>query len=357
MTLKDLEFPASLANVSAVIAQGGEIVTNVSSATTQTFTAANGPATLYTLAEPNAAEGVGAFGVYLPHGAQTLYSDAQAVVSGAANGVRAYAFMGSFPAAATYRIDARDFGFPVSIPSMQLLVTQNGAPLGAVTFGGSLTVPAKAGPFMLVAIANMNSATAIGLFGATVSDANTNAEVLTITQGVGDLFSKQTFDATAAGNLDVVLNDIGWPTPFQDLAVVVTRGNTLVGQIFGGGAFSFPAQAGTYTLNFVARGENASNYGMYGAKIEDSAPAPTLMFTAATTTVPLQGSTTVSWLAEGATTCTASGGWSGAKPTSGTNVSVGPFAADATLTLSCTGPGGNKVASQSVSNARHEVDG
>jgi hypothetical protein len=355
LTLTDLQFPAPLASVSGVIAQGSDLLATVNGATTQAFNAAQGPATLYTTASPATAQGVGSFGVYVPNGVQTLYSDAKAVVSATANGARAYAIVGTFPNAGQYRIQATDFAFPATIPALQLLVTQDGTALGAVTAGGSLTVQAKAGQFMIVAVANLLSPTATGLFGVSI-DSQAGASVLTIAQGVGDLFHTQAVTVGATGRLDVTLNDLGFPAQFQDLALVVTRGNTLVGQIFGGGKFTFAATPGDYSLNFVARNNATDNYGLYGVTVEDSPPEPTLVFSASAGSVPTQGSTTVSWTTTGANSCMASGGWTGTRATSGTNVAVGPFASDTTLTLTCTGVGGSKASDVKITIAAANQD-
>jgi hypothetical protein len=348
LTVNDLRLPVPLANVSAVIAQRGGLLTSVTGANTQTFNADQGQATLYTTASPATANGTGAFGVFVPYGTQTLYSDAKAVVGATASGARAYVFMGSFPSAGDYRIQVKDFGFPTSIPALQLLVTQDGAPLGlgAVPSGGSLTVPAKAGQFMIVAIANVLSSTATGLFGVTVDAQPSGAEVLTIAQGIGDIYHAKPLNVANAGMFDVTLSDSAFPAPFENLALVVTRGTTMVGKIFGGGTFSFAATPGAYSLNFIAGNASNTNYGLYGLMIEDAVPR--LTFTASTQSVPPQGSATVSWSAPGATSCDATGGWSGNRPTSGTNVTVGPFGANTTLTLTCTGPGGTSSASVSI---------
>jgi len=79
-----------------------------------------------------------------------------------------------------------------------------------------------------------------------------------------------------------------------------------------------------------------------------TAPAPTLSFTAAETTVASGGSTTLSWTASDADGCTASGAWSGTRSTSG-NESVGPLSADSTFGLSCSGPGGSTSSAVTVS--------
>jgi hypothetical protein len=81
---------------------------------------------------------------------------------------------------------------------------------------------------------------------------------------------------------------------------------------------------------------------------ETSPPAPNVSFSADPATVSLQGSTTLQWTAANAASCTASGGWSGARGLSGSET-VGPLATTTTFVLTCTGPGGS--ASQTVSVA------
>jgi hypothetical protein len=60
------------------------------------------------------------------------------------------------------------------------------------------------------------------------------------------------------------------------------------------------------------------------------------------------GSTTLSWTTSGATACTASGAWAGSRAPNG-SVTVASIASDSTFTMSCSGPGGNAVASTTVS--------
>lgn len=54
------------------------------------------------------------------------------------------------------------------------------------------------------------------------------------------------------------------------------------------------------------------------------------------------GSSTLSWTATDADSCTASGGWSGDRPTSG-SFTAGPINADTTYQLSCSGPSGTAM--------------
>jgi hypothetical protein len=77
-------------------------------------------------------------------------------------------------------------------------------------------------------------------------------------------------------------------------------------------------------------------------------PAPTATLTANPPWIAPNTNSTLSWTSANATSCTASGGWSGSKATSGSQ-SVGPLTQDTTYTLTCSGTGGNVVSMTSVS--------
>jgi hypothetical protein len=77
------------------------------------------------------------------------------------------------------------------------------------------------------------------------------------------------------------------------------------------------------------------------------AGAPTVSITANPTSVASGGSSTLTWLSTNATSCTASGGWSGSKAISGTQ-SMTNLTANRTFTLACTGSGGTTSASATV---------
>ncbi len=76
-------------------------------------------------------------------------------------------------------------------------------------------------------------------------------------------------------------------------------------------------------------------------------PAPTVSLEASPTQVEPNGSATLTWSSTNATQCTASGGWSGSKATSG-SLMVGPLAAATLFTLSCSGAGGTATVSANV---------
>lgn len=72
----------------------------------------------------------------------------------------------------------------------------------------------------------------------------------------------------------------------------------------------------------------------------EPAPPPEVVLSAAHITVASGGSTTLTWAADAADTCTASGGWTGSRPASGSE-RVGPLQQGTTFGLACSGPGGN----------------
>ncbi len=75
------------------------------------------------------------------------------------------------------------------------------------------------------------------------------------------------------------------------------------------------------------------------------ATAPTVSLQANESSVTMGASVTLQWKASNAETCTASGGWSGTVPTTGT-MTTPPLTAGTSYTLACTGSGG--TATQSV---------
>ncbi|MBV8147371.1 MAG: hypothetical protein JO184_20430 [Gammaproteobacteria bacterium] len=72
---------------------------------------------------------------------------------------------------------------------------------------------------------------------------------------------------------------------------------------------------------------------------------PSLFLSASPSSVSSGGTAQLTWSSTNASSCTASGGWSGNEPAGG-NASTGSLASTTTYTLSCTGPGG--MASRSV---------
>lgn len=92
------------------------------------------------------------------------------------------------------------------------------------------------------------------------------------------------------------------------------------------------------------------------------ASGPTVTLDASATAIDLGASSTLTWSSEGATACTASGGWTGARATSGTEA-VTPAAAGGTVyTLTCTGAEGSgsdavTITATAVAGASGSVSG
>ena len=77
-------------------------------------------------------------------------------------------------------------------------------------------------------------------------------------------------------------------------------------------------------------------------------PAPTLTLSASPTSVAAGGSSNLSWSSTEASSCVASGGWSGQRATSGTASTGALTSPTNTFSLECTGPGGTISRSATV---------
>jgi hypothetical protein len=104
----------------------------------------------------------------------------------------------------------------------------------------------------------------------------------------------------------------------------------------------------TFTLQCTGAGGSISKSATVTVTAAPPPPAaPTVDLSATPTSVNSGGSTQLSWTTANATSCTASGGWTGSKATSG-NQSITGITANTTFTLQCTGTGGNAQDSVSV---------
>jgi len=101
--------------------------------------------------------------------------------------------------------------------------------------------------------------------------------------------------------------------------------------------FSNLTSSGTFTLSCSGAGGSTNRSVTVNVA---NPPSPTLSFTGNPTTVDYNDNATLNWSTTNATSCSASGAWSGGKGTTGSE-SVGPLTANSSYTLSCSGPGGN----------------
>lgn len=77
------------------------------------------------------------------------------------------------------------------------------------------------------------------------------------------------------------------------------------------------------------------------------AAVPSLSLIANPISIPMNGSSALSWNSTDADSCMASNGWTGSRPTSG-NEDTGSMTGSATFTLECSGPGGSVSRSATV---------
>ncbi len=103
-----------------------------------------------------------------------------------------------------------------------------------------------------------------------------------------------------------------------------------------------PAASTTYTLTCQGPGGSVSETVSVQVNPPPADP-PVVSLSLASSSIDEGGSTTLSWTAGNAASCTASGAWSGSRPTSGSLV-VAP-GATSTYTLTCSGDGGSDSAS------------
>lgn len=106
-----------------------------------------------------------------------------------------------------------------------------------------------------------------------------------------------------------------------------------------------------FTLAACGGGGGADTTGgaqpVAGSPPTPGAPAPTVSLSAAPTTVAQGGSTVLTWSSSNASSCAATGAWSGTKATSG-NQTIAAISSTSTYTLTCTGSGGSTTRSATV---------
>lgn len=105
-----------------------------------------------------------------------------------------------------------------------------------------------------------------------------------------------------------------------------------------------PSVTTTYAISCTGAGGTAND--SVTVTVNQAAPEPTLEFSANPTAITTEGTSTLTWASTNATSCTGSGGWSGAKALSGNQI-VSPNATT-TYTLTCTGVGGSAVKNVTV---------
>ena len=361
----DLKFPVALAGTAptgAIVLLGDKAEARLTApGKAPSFADVSGTYAIFSLGAASATPGTGSYEVDLvptdasgnPTGAPA-FSSFQPVATSGSN-QSAYGFSAAVTAAGNYQIQLADYQTPAPMTSITLIAAQNGTILTvpALSAAGSAVVPAAIGNLGILVFAQPPSGG--GVIGLFVTPSSGGAPVLELTQGIGAPFTSRKVTLPASGNYQVTLADVGFPAnvpsggSFATLYALVTQGTTLLGSILGGGTLPFTAtSAGDYFVTFTAQPAAPSKAGTYALTLGLAPPAPVVNLTSSATQVASGGSATLSWTTQNATSCTASGGWSGSQPLSGSNVSTGALTADTTFTLSCTGAGGTTQQSVTI---------
>lgn len=138
-------------------------------------------------------------------------------------------------------------------------------------------------------------------------------------------------------------------TPGSSRTVFDRSGIACNFNVTGNASLVAPATPGSYTVIF-----NSCAY-LPGAFCSSRAlsytvasPPPTVTLSASPNPVPYGDPTTLTWSTAHATSCSASGGWSGAKSVSGGIAVTGGLTFNQIYTLTCSGPGGSVSRSVTV---------
>ncbi len=338
LAVTDLAFPAPLPTLGAALTAGATLIVSEPTAGSRSGAAPAGSLQLWRVA--GAGSSAGSYAIAVTEGTTALYGDTEGVSSMTAGGASGFAIPFNLAAAGDYNATITDYQFPAGLQSVSFAVAQGGTVLAQSMATGSVPFTAAGGPATLIVTAQA-PAGGSGLFGADITAAAGGAPLLDTTQPVGTAFARIQITDVTAGPYDVTLTDGAWPAAFQTLALAVTRDGQLVGKIYGGGTFSFAASPGTYVASFIATPASGQTAGFYSLKVQSSAPTVTL--SADQTSVQSGQGVRLTWSSTGASGCTASGGWSGAEPASGSGVAEGPLSSNTTFTLVCTGPGGTSA--------------
>jgi len=336
LTATDLSYPAALAGLGVAVSTGAALLGDLTASGSTTFTAPAGTLEVWQYATTGTQPG--SYSATLAAtGSAAVFATTQVVNPPSASTPTTFAFVATLPAAAAYSLAVTDFQFPSTLESLNFTVAQNGVVL-PVNSSGQFAATAAGNAIIVVNATPV--AGSIGIFGVSLSTTGASpTTLLQQTQSVGGVFNSQTINLGSSGHYNVTLADLGFPSAFADLAVIVTQNGSTIGKIYGGGSFPVDLTPGQYIVTFVAT-PGAQNYGLYSLNISPTLPTVTL--SATPTAVSAGQSVQVSWNSSNATSCSASGAaaFSGNVPLSSTGTAVA-ITATSTLTITCTGPGGS----------------
>ena len=147
--------------------------------------------------------------------------------------------------------------------------------------------------------------------------------------------------------------NLSWTASTDNVGVTgyqIYRGGSLLTTVTGTSYSNTGLTANTQYSYYVRAKDdagNGTNSNTVTATTQAGTPAPTATISANPTSVSSGGSSTLTWSSTNATSCTASGGWSGSKAVSGTQTLTN-LTATATYSITCTGAGGTSPAASAT---------
>ncbi len=353
VSLADLTYPTALSQLGVAVTLNGQSVAQL--AATGTSSAFNAAASTYQVFAVGvaAASSQGTYTVSVQPSSGTPVLNVARAVSDPASGVVTYSYDTTTVGSETYNLDLGDFGYPANFASLKAIAVQNGAQVGSaaqVATGSTAATQAitpVAGPVTLIVFAQPTPATSStgtgGLFGIDLTASGAGAPAFDTTQGVGQIFSAQKVTFSTGGQYQIVVNDVGFPANFANLAIIVTRGTQSVLSFFGGGTRSFSATGGDYFFNIVAQPGGTDLAGTYAMVVQSAPPAATVTLQATSTTASTGATVGLQWSSTNTSSCTASssppGAWTGTLATSGSATSQA-LTGTTTFTVTCAGTDG-----------------
>ena len=345
----DLAIPAPLTALKLAVTSEGRVVSRLDAPGSVDFTALAAGHEVLAAVQP-AGDSAGSFAVDVRGAGAAPLSFVSTATEGTNAG--AITLKGTVAIAGTHRLRLTDFAFPQGLTTLRATIAQGGRNIASMNAPGTVDVDLAAGEVEVLVYAVANSS-ANGILGVELRPvAGTAPTVIEATRGVGTAFSAWQFSVTTAGRYQVFADDLEFPQRFAGLDAVVTRGPDVVGSFFGGGSFIFNGTPGNYFITFIAKpGAQSGGAGTYRMRVATAPNQPTVTLTSSAGSVHPGETARLTWSSTDATTCVASGAWSGSKTASGNEVTIG-LSSQSIFNLECTGPGGSSTTQVTVNVAQ-----
>ena len=278
VTLSDLKLPAAFQSLQIAVTLGDALVGSATVDSTGTATvavpAAAGNYGLRVVGLPNAADGIGNFGVCVaPASNNTACIAADSFSSSiitptTASTTASSSLTANFTSttAGTYTVTITDDQFPAALQMLSGGIAQGSTPVNTTAFTlGANTVTLAAGTvYTLILGAVADSTTSAGLYSVHVTGPS-GAAVFDRTAPVGTLPAATIVNnPAAAASLSVKLTDYEYPAALAGLGVAVTAGSVDLGQLTAAGTVATgAAPAGPlYVWQYAVDGAQEGVYGL-----------------------------------------------------------------------------------------------